>query len=59
MPGRKLTRDEQKKINGGTVQYACESSCVEDSDCSNGKKCKEIPCPQNPETVVLYCIVKQ
>jgi hypothetical protein len=57
----KLSRAEMKNVMAGnelTVPglYSCESACVDDDSCNNGKKCKEASCPDDPSQKMYRCL---
>jgi len=52
---RKLTREDMKNLSGGENLPSCTNSCVYDSDCSSGKKCKEVACPNDPDFTHIIC----
>ncbi|HLF50704.1 hypothetical protein [Flavobacterium sp.] len=41
---QKLTKNEQKSINGGLVVKVCESQCLSNVECSGGAYCQITVC---------------
>lgn len=45
---KKLSRDEMKKVLGGSANVPCRNNdCSADSDCSGGAKCESVTCDLN------------